>query len=198
EDIRESKRLLEDISGQKVQMFRAPSWSITPDRYEVLRILTEEGFTVDSSLQPFATPLSGIAGSPIAPFHPQLSADEPPLDLVEFPPTVWQKAGVTMPFSGGFYLRAVPYPLVRWALKQVNREREGMVYLHPWELDANQPRVQASPLIRLAQYYRLRSTKPKVERLLQEFTFVPLGEILEGRTFPATLLTKGVQGPRHG
>lgn len=180
EDIRFSKKVLEEISGQKVELYRAPSWSITPDRYDALRILAEEGFTCDSSLQPFRTPLSGVAGSPLEPFIQVL--DQEPLELLEFPPTVLKKAGVTMPFCGGFYLRALPYPVLAWALRQVNRTRNGLIYVHPWEIDTEQPRLEASAVVRFVHYYNLNTTWGKLERLLQEFSFTTLGEIVaEGR-----------------
>ncbi|MET3267732.1 UNVERIFIED_CONTAM: polysaccharide deacetylase family protein (PEP-CTERM system associated) [Paenibacillus phyllosphaerae] len=185
-DIRASKSILETITGMSVRLYRAPSWSIGPGRYEALRILAEEGFSCDSSIQPFHTPLSGVAGAPVAPFRPVV--DGLPADLVEFPPSVTKVGGVTVPFSGGFYLRATPYSFVKWALKRVNKARPGMIYVHPWEIDASQPRLPANPLIRFVQYYGLGDTKKKLRRLLEDFSFRPLGEILQGQHYKPELL----------
>ncbi|MCZ8512622.1 DUF3473 domain-containing protein [Paenibacillus filicis] len=194
EDLRLSKRLLEEISGSPVTMFRAPSWSIAKDRFHYLRIMEEEGFHCDSSLQPFRTPLSGVDGAPLEPFMPVVNGRK--LELLEFPPTVLQMKGIRMPFSGGFYLRVLPYPFIRQALRSVNRTRPGMIYIHPWEVDPDQPRLPGSPLVRLSHYYRLRSTLGKLERLLQDFEFVPLGKLLEPSkdSYPAVALGNGQPG----
>lgn len=185
-DLLYSKNVLEGITGKKVELFRAPSWSITPDRYQVLRILAEEGFLCDSSIQPFRTPLSGVTGAPVAPYTPVVDGER--LPIIEFPPTVLKWAGTTIPFSGGFYMRAMPYAISSWALRQVNRTRPGMVYVHPWEIDLEQPRLKASPLVMLAHYHQLHTTKPKLERFLQEFRFAPLGEVIKDRSYPAVAL----------
>jgi len=182
EDVLRSRALLEKLSGQRVDLFRAPSWSLGPPTYRVLLDLAREGFVCDSSVQPFRTPLSGVTGTPARPFHPVIDGRR--LELVEFPSTVWNELGVGIPFAGGFYLRAMPYPLVRLLLRRVNRSAPGMVYVHPWEFDPEQPRLRASPLIRLAQYYRLEATAPKLERLLREFDFAPIGEVLKRLSVP--------------
>lgn len=182
QDIRSSKDILERLTGRKVELYRAPSWSISPDRYGALKILAEEGFVCDSSMQPFQTPLSGIAGAPKTPFRPALDGE--PLGISEFPPTVTELAGMSVLFSGGFYLRAVPYPLVKWALNRVNQTRPGMIYIHPWEIDTAQPRAKTSAFIRTIQYYGLNGTKGKLERLFREFSFRPLGEIINGQSYP--------------
>ncbi|UOF89036.1 polysaccharide deacetylase family protein [Fodinisporobacter ferrooxydans] len=183
EDLFQSKKILEQISGKPVHMFRAPSWSMSPQRYQVLQVLEELGYLYDSSMQPFRTPLSGIKGIPIHPFHPVLDGEA--LHLVEFPPTVLNIGCMNIPFSGGFYLRALPGKFVEWALKRVNEERSGMIYVHPWEIDMDQPRLEASPIIRFVHYYNLETMKNKLERLLQVFTFSPLGEVIRNHhSFP--------------
>jgi polysaccharide deacetylase family protein (PEP-CTERM system associated) len=186
DDLLYSKRVLEQITGSPVRLYRAPSWSITPDRYELLEILDDEGFICDSSFQPFATPLSGIKGAPETPFHPVLNGRK--LDLVEFPSCVLRTGRVKVPFAGGFYLRAVPYFFISWALKKVNSSRPGMIYVHPWEFDPAQPRVKVSAAVKVAQYYNLASTEEKFEKLLDDFRFVPLGEIVRNGSYPAISL----------
>lgn len=185
-DIREAKGKIEEAAQVEIRFFRAPSWSVGPKNYEMLAVLEEEGFTLDSSLQPFRTPLSGVAGAPIDPFYPVIKGKR--LRLLEFPSTVLKEGGLTFPFSGGLYLRTMPYPFIRWALRRINEKRLGMVYIHPWELDIDQPRQRASPLIRFAHYHNLHRTEGKLHRLLQDFRFLPLGELLRDHSFPAVRL----------
>lgn len=181
-DLRTSKDILENITGKAVRLFRAPSWSITRDTLWALQILDEEGFTGDSSIQPFETPLSGIKGAPQVPFHPVI--DNHKLKLVEYPPPVLPLGRCILPFAGGFYLRIWPYAFVARALRSVNKARPGMVYVHPWEIDEQQPRVKASPLIRFIHYYNLKTTEQKLKRLLTDFNFVSLGELISEGQFP--------------
>lgn len=192
EDLRYSKKVLESITSEPVEMFRAPSWSISPDRYEVFHILEEEGFSCDSSVQPFRTPLSGVAGAPHLPFRPVI--DGKSVNVVEYPPTVLKIKGVPIPFSGGFYLRAMPYPFIRWALRKVNQERPGMIYVHPWEIDPGQPRLPASSFVKMTHYYGLRGTYKKLDRLLQEFPFATLGEVMTEVEFPQAHLQSAAGG----
>ena len=186
EDVIFSKRILEEVAGRPVVYYRAPSWSLSPSNYKALEVLESQGFVCDSSLQPFQTPLSGIRGAPQVPFHPVVGGRR--LDIVEFPSTVARIGRQTLPFSGGLYLRTLPLFFVKWALHKVNHEREGMVYVHPWELDPKQPRITKSPLVRFTHYYQLRNTESKLRGLLQEFSFVPLGRVLEGEGFPDVVL----------
>lgn len=181
-DLLYSKRVLEDITGQGVTMYRAPSWSISPQTLWALEILEQEGFTCDSSIQPFKTPLSGFSGAPVAPFHPIINGRK--LNLIEFPPTVLEMGGMRIPFAGGLYLRALPGWLVRTGLERVNRYRPGMVYLHPWETDPGQPRQKKPWYAWLTHYHNLGKTTQKLANLLPRFRFAPLGELLQHSQFP--------------
>lgn len=176
EDVRYSKQMIKQATGRDVRLYRAPSWSISPGTYEALAILHEEGFICDSSMQPFRTPLSGASGTPDEPFLPAFG--DQVIGLTEYPPTIARVASMPFPFSGGFYLRALPYFAIRRALRSVNRKRPGMIYVHPWELDPAQPRVKTSALIKIIQYYGLNGTKVKLEQLLRDFRFTTLGELL--------------------
>lgn len=177
EDVRTSKSLLEDITGQAVIQYRAPSWSLNSDRYEWLGILEEEGYQIDSSIQPFPTPLSGSAKAPIMPFRPIVKGKQ--YSIIEYPSTVWNFGPLRIPFSGGLYLRALPLKLVVLLLESVNHSRPGMIYIHPWEIDPEQPRISTSLLFRFAQYYRLSATERKLDLLLEHFTFHPLGYLVD-------------------
>lgn len=185
-DVADAKNALEDIAGQKVTTFRAPSWSIGPDNLWALEILEEEGFLLDSSLQPFATPLSGMGAAPVFPFRPVLNGRV--MKLLEFPPTVLKAAGLRIPFAGGFYLRACPWSFIHRALRRVNRDRPGLIYVHPWEIDPEQPRLPVSPLLKFVHYHNLKRTLPKIRALLSTFSFEPLGDVARDLTFPEIAL----------
>lgn len=171
-----SKNILEDLTGHAVRSFRAPSWSISPETIWAIEILNEEGFTCDSSLQPFVTPLSGMKGIPLSPFRPEIKGRV--MDIVEFPPTVLNFGKLPFPFAGGFYLRAVPLGLIMKSFKAVNKTRPGMIYVHPWEIDTGQPRIKLPIPKRLVHYYNLGSTLEKLTGLLNEFKFSPLIEVV--------------------
>ncbi|WP_281885345.1 DUF3473 domain-containing protein [Paenibacillus sp. YYML68] len=176
-DVLYSRRMLERVTGKPVRLFRAPSWSISPDRYEVLTILDQLGFTCDSSIQPFWTPLSGVAGAPSEPYYPVVNGRQ--LSLLEFPPTVLDFGKLKVPFSGGFYMRALPYTVIAWALRQLNEKRAGMIYIHPWEIDLEQPVVRkVQPHRKLIHYHNLRTMEPKLLRLLKEFRFGTMSEVI--------------------
>lgn len=144
QDIQRSKKLLEDIIGKPVRGYRAPSWSITEESLWALTILEEEGFAYDSSIFPFKNFLYGISGAPRFPFAAakyQPRAEK----LLEIPPSTVRVPGMNVPFSGGFYFRALPYPFIHLFAKQVNREGHPVVfYLHPREIDPQQPRLKLS------------------------------------------------------
>lgn len=181
EDVADSKKLLQDITGKEVNLFRGSSWSISKDTLWALEILEEEGFKCDSSLQPFKTPLSGVNGAPKEPFYPVI--EEKRLKIIEFPSTVlpmW-KAGV--PFSGGLYFRTMPLTFIKLALNKVNEKGPGMIYLHPWEVDVDQPKLKMFTHVRFTHYHNLNKTLNKLENLLDSFNFATLGEIIAEGSF---------------
>lgn len=185
-DVAHSKKLLEDIAGKKIVLFRASSWSISYNTLWALKILVEEGYTLDSSMQPFQTPLSGMRGMPETPFYPVINGER--LDLLEFPPTVLPLYKGFVPFSGGFYFRALLLPVIKFALNKVNKTREGMIYIHPWEVDTEQPRLVVPPHIRFIHYHNLKSTYMKLESLIREFHFVPLGELIKNQDYKSIVI----------
>lgn len=171
-----SKHLLEDLTGKEVRLYRAPSWSISPDTFWALEILEEEGFTCDSSIYPFKNPLYGVSGAPIYPFHPVINGRK--LKLIEFPPTVLKIGKLRVPFAGGLYLRLFPIWFISRAMAKVNRLSPGMVYIHPWETDTGQPQLKAPLINKMAHYINLDTTVGKLEELLRCFNFVPLGDLI--------------------
>lgn len=186
QDVRYSKALLEDLTGEGVTYFRSSSWSIGSENLWALEVLEQEGFLVDSSVQPFKTPLSGMKHAPITPFYPVIEGRK--LDLLEFPPGVLPIGTLRLPFCGGFYLRAIPLPLIELAFRRVNRQHETLLYTHPWEYDHQQPRLQAGPLLRFVHYYQLTKTYGKLEHLLKNFEFTTMRDIISSNQYEAIAL----------
>ena len=167
-ELRASKELLEDLSGQPVVGFRAPSFSIVPGHEWAFDILLEEGYRYDSSLFPIRRSGYGYPSAPpIAHF-----IRRPAGVLAEFPLATTVCAGVRLPAAGGGYLRHLPYALVRRAFREHSEcGIPGMFYIHPWEVDPDQPRLQVKWLTRLRHYNGLEDTVPRLHRLLAEFRF---------------------------
>ncbi len=176
EDIRRSKDVLEAATGQRVEGYRAPSFSITSQSLWALDILIEEGFRYDASIFPIRHDRYGIPDSPRHPYVlPRASGS-----LVEVPGSTARLGAMNLPVAGGGYFRLLPYAWTRWGIARLNaRERRPAVfYLHPWEVDPDQPRLQASRLSRFRHYRNLRETEPRLRRLLREFQFAPLRRVL--------------------
>lgn len=159
-----SKSLLEDLTGASVKGYRAASYSITSASLWALDILDELGFAYDSSIFPVHHDVYGIPG---APRHPHtVSAGR----LLEIPLTTVRLAGQRLPCAGGGYFRLLPYSVFSWSLRRVNEERLAAVfYLHPWEIDPDQPRIEASWKSRFRHYTNLSRTEERLKRLLREF-----------------------------
>ena len=168
ESIRRTKDLLEEITGAPVLGFRAPSFSIVPGKEWALDVLIEEGYRYDSSLFPVRRPGYGY---PNGLAHPHW-IERPAGRLAEIPPTTLNWWGLRLPAAGGAYFRLLPYGVVRAALRQCERAgTPGTFYIHPWEIDPAQPRLDVSWLTRLRHYGGLGRTAGRLERLLAEFQF---------------------------
>ena len=179
EEIRSSKALLEDISGQIVTGFRAPSFSITPESQFAFEILLEEGYLYDSSVFPIRRSDYGWPGAPpIA--HVKTCANG---SLLEFPPATTLLGPFRIPAAGGGYMRQFPLAVVKRAFREHSHHGvPGVFYIHPWELDANQPRIPVGPLTRVRHYRGLRNNMARLECLLREFRFTSIARRLtEGR-----------------
>jgi polysaccharide deacetylase family protein (PEP-CTERM system associated) len=193
-DLLRSRRVLEDILGQPVTAFRAPSFSVTHRSLWALDILAAEGFLSDSSIFPIRHDRYGIPGANRFP-HQMITAAGP---LWEFPATVRRVGSMNFPVSGGGYFRLYPLSWSLRGLTHINeRDRQPFVfYIHPWELDPAQPRLRAgSALSRGRHYLNLNSTETKLTRLLRHFRFGRLCDVLaslrqeEQLTEPALTLT---------
>lgn len=178
DSVRRSKATLEDVTGHPVVGYRAPSYSITRGMEWALEILREEGYRYDSSLFPVRRSGYGYVGGRREPYHFDLNAGR----LLEFPPSTARVAGMTLPAAGGAYLRLLPYGLVREGLRQAQRAgHPGTFYVHPWELDPDQPRLRVPARTRIRHYGGLRRTEPRIRKLLQEFRFQSIAATLATR-----------------
>lgn len=168
EDVARTKARLEDICGQAVRGFRAPSFSILPGMEWAFDVLLETGHAYDSSVFPIRRPGYGWPDAPTAPYD----IVRPSGTLREYPMTTLDFLGLRIPAAGGGYLRQFPFGVIRRAFRECEAAgREGMFYIHPWEVDAGQPRVPTGWVTRLRHYRGLERTLPRLERLLQEFRF---------------------------
>lgn len=169
--VRRTKDVLESLCGTAVLGFRAPNYSIVPGFEWALDILIEEGYAYDSSLFPVRRPGYGYASATPDPHWITRAAGR----LMEFPPATLRVGGMLLPAAGGAYFRLLPYSLVQAALRQcVRRGVPGTFYIHPWEIDPDQPRLAVSRLTRLRHYGGLRRTASRLGRLLGEFRFTAI------------------------
>jgi polysaccharide deacetylase family protein (PEP-CTERM system associated) len=176
EDVRRSKALLEAASGRAVLGYRAPSYSITPKSLWAIDVLIEEGYRYDSSIFPIRHDRYGI---PLCPRHAYV-LNRPGGSLVEAPGSTTAVGPFNLPIGGGGYFRILPYVWTRWGIERVNRieQRPAIFYLHPWEIDPDQPRLRAGLLSRFRHYRNLHRTEARLRRLLSEVRFGPLAGLV--------------------
>lgn len=179
EDIRRSKAVLEAITGAPVLGFRAASYSVVERSLWCLDLLIDLGFKYDSSIFPIRHDRYGIPGA--CRFPHVLRRDRG--SIVEFPPSTVRVLGVNCPVAGGAYLRFLPLGLIRRGLRWINRvdRQPAVLYLHPWELDPKQPRLSGPLKSRVRHYTNLHRTEARLRRLLEEFSFGPVREVLRLR-----------------
>lgn len=176
EETRRAKGVLEAQSGAPVLGYRAATFSIVERTLWALDVLVEEGFQYDSSIFPTRHDRYGI---PDAERGPHRLTTEKGASLVEFPITVVDVMGYPLPMSGGGYFRLFPYGLTRWGLKRVGAGgRPFVFYCHPWEVDPDQPRVEARWLSRFRHYNNIRRCEGRLRRLLKDFQFGTTRDVL--------------------
>jgi polysaccharide deacetylase family protein (PEP-CTERM system associated) len=173
DDVRRSKRVLEDAGGVLVRGYRAPTFSIGRGSIWAHSILAEEGYQYSSSVYPIKHDLYGTPGAPRTPFAPLPG-------MLEIPLTTVRLLGIDLPASGGGYFRLLPYPLTRQLLRHASRANRSpsIFYLHPWEIDPEQPRQNAAPLLsRFRHYLNLGRTEPRLRRLLRNFSWTRMDRL---------------------
>lgn len=175
-DLRRAKTAIEDASGVAVHGYRAPSFSITEQSLWALDVLIAEGYRYDSSIYPIRHDRYGI---PSWSRHIH-RIDRPAGSIWELPGSTIARAGMNWPIGGGGYFRLLPYRWTSSGIASVNRTegRPAIFYVHPWEIDPDQPRMRANVLSRVRHYHNLEKTEARLRRLLAEFKFGRVNDVL--------------------
>lgn len=174
DDARRTRDLLEQLVGVAVEGYRAPSFSITPSNAWAFEALVEAGYRYDSSVFPIRRKDYGFPGAPRAPYR----IETPSGGLDEYPLATLSVGPLTLPAAGGGYLRHFPYGVIDASVGEAQREqRLGVYYIHPWEIDEDQPRLQTSAVTRLRHYGGLARTAPRLRRLLTGRGFCSFADI---------------------
>ncbi len=172
DDLEESIRYLEKETHCNIRGYRAPYFSINERSLWALDIIERLGLRYDSSIFPVINHRYGIPDSPRQPYRPLES------ELWEFPPATGKIAGVSIGL-GGVYFRLMPFEFIRNSIRRLNKKGQtAVLYLHPWEFDNSQPRIRCSPFLRFRHYGALKTTMPRLEKLLQEFEFAPFIDVM--------------------
>lgn len=175
EEVARSRDALSAITGKPVLGYRAPNFSITADRVWAFDILVEEGYVYDSSVFPARRSGAGFRSAVQV-------LERGGGRLVEIPMTPAAIGAARVPAGGGAWFRLLPYGLTQLALKQAAaRSQPGVFYIHPWELDVDQPRLPLNAATRLRHYGGLKAINARLERLLGEFTFTSVEDWLATR-----------------
>jgi polysaccharide deacetylase family protein (PEP-CTERM system associated) len=196
-DLKRSKDVLENLIGRSVTLYRAPSFSITAQSTWALDVLVDEGFQVDSSVFPVRHDRYGMRNAPRAPHLHEM----PGGPLLEFPPATLTVAGCRLPIGGGGYFRLLPLAVTSHAVQKVNRTGcPFMFYIHPWEVDPQQPRVEGvGRRSQFRHYVNLARTEAKLRRLLERFSFGTLSQSLQqGASEVVAAFSKGRERSANG
>jgi polysaccharide deacetylase family protein (PEP-CTERM system associated) len=178
-DLKRSRAILEDVGGARVAGYRAASFSIGARNLWAFDVLEEEGYAYSSSVYPIQHDLYGMPDAPRTPFHPRAGK------LIEIPLTTVRRFGRNFPCAGGGYFRLVPYWLSRANLRRVHAQDQSpcIFYLHPWEIDPDQPRVPGlSVKSRLRHYLNLGAMEGRLRQLLTDFAWDRMDRIFLGPT----------------
>ncbi len=173
-DLNRAMNALEDAAGTPIRAYRAPWFSITRASTWAIDILSQRGIVYDASIFPVRTNRYGIAKAPRHPHTIQTKYGP----LIELPPATLKLGGFVLPTGGGFYLRTVPYPLIKRSIREMNRKKiPAVIYIHPWELDEDRPRLKVNLMERLIHYTHIGDTETRFRGLLSDFSFGSIGEV---------------------
>jgi len=171
-----SKSLLEDAIGKPVLGYRAASYSITRKSLWALDILAEAGFQYDSSIFPIVHDRYGIPNTPTEPYFIRTASGN---TLLELPLSTESILGQTLPIAGGGYFRLYPYWLSRWFYnRRVKQNNPFIFYLHPWEIDPDQPKVDVSWFSKFRHYNNLDQCAARLQKLLSQFSFTTMQQYI--------------------
>jgi polysaccharide deacetylase family protein (PEP-CTERM system associated) len=177
EDTRRAKQVIEDAAGVQIVGYRAPSWSITRESVWALDILAEEGFLYDSSIYPIHHDIYGLPGAGRFPYSHICNNG---LKIREYPPATVRFMRANLPVAGGGYLRILPLVWTERAFRvfETNYHQRVVVYLHPWELDPQQPRIPGRLRSRFRHYTNLGGMSARVATLLRNHKFQRFCDVL--------------------
>ena len=180
QDVVRTKGYLEDLTGTAIYGYRAPSFSIVTHNWWALDVLARTGHVYDSSVYPVRRRRGGVADAR-PDIHTILEPSAEGPGLIEVPPPSVSLLGRHWPVAGGGFFRFYPLWVTRAALRRMNRrdQRPGVVYLHPWEFDPEQPRLPGTMMNRWRHYLNLDRTQPRLDSLLREFDFMSIAELLD-------------------
>lgn len=171
-----AKNILEDIIQQPVRGYRAASYSITEKSKWALDILAESGFIYDSSIFPVRHDRYGMPDTPEHPYRLETPAGH---SIIEFPLSTAKIINYRLPVAGGGYFRLYPYWLSKMGLQQINRQHKPFIfYLHPWEIDPEQPRIETSWFSRFRHYNNLDKCEDRLRNLMTDFQFGTTWDVL--------------------
>jgi polysaccharide deacetylase family protein (PEP-CTERM system associated) len=181
QDAYDGKRAVEEAAGVAVAGYRASGFSVTSETPWFFDVLAEAGYRYDSSVFPAARQHGGMRGARYEPYLVQTAHG----DIAEFPITITTLLHRPVCLFGGGYLRLAPWWLIRREAVRVMAERRPVVfYVHPREIDPDQPRLEMSRYRRFKTYVNLRTTEDKIRKVLSEFEFAPFSDLL-GDAVPA-------------
>jgi polysaccharide deacetylase family protein (PEP-CTERM system associated) len=171
EDVKQSKDALEQLTGEPVFGYRAPTFSVVPKTAWALDVLVEQGFCYDSSIYPVRHDRYGIPQAPRTPFMARGHS----ASILEIPPATLRMMGMNLPVGGGGYFRLLPLFMLKQALRQVETSCSppiAMLYFHPWEFDPDQARLPLCQLSRFRTYVGLNRSRKRLATLLASNQFV--------------------------
>jgi polysaccharide deacetylase family protein (PEP-CTERM system associated) len=175
EELKRALAAVEQVTGEKVLGHRAPFFSITKQSLWALDILGELGVRYDTSIFPVMNYRYGIEDAPRWTYD--IDANGHPVR--EFPISTWRILGKNIPIAGGAYFRIFPYAITRAGFRSINRGgKPAVFYLHPWEIDPDHPRIDLPRRIAATHYFNLKATEGRLVRLLHDFRFAPMKEIV--------------------
>ena len=173
-DLKKSVNVISQITGSDIEGYRAPEWSIRDDSLWALDILKQEGFVYDSSMAPL--PIIGNPKYTRTPHVLNLNSGQ----LWEIPPLVAFTPLVNLPLGGGWGLRTFPYRFIRASIRKLNRrDQPALIYLHPREFDSESPHIQLPLATKFVLHAGVERTERRLDRLLEDFTFTTVSDILE-------------------
>lgn len=179
DDIVRAKHLLEDISGQAVIGYRAPSYSINETNLWAFEELEKAGFQYSSSIYPIRHDIYGMPGAPRFAYYPRKTG------ILEIPITTMTMFGKNLPMGGGGYFRFFPYFVSQRAIRYINNQdrQSSVFYFHPWEIDPKQPRqTNISAKSKFCHYLNLDKMQDRLLQLLADFQWSRIDKLFLGKS----------------